>query len=267
MLFTRKVFLSALAAVSIPATGSGCAPSEQSAADEEKEPHFVLANSRFNSMDYLGAIEAFQESLEVNPRSAQAHYRLGQLFDTKQPDPAAAVFHYQEYLRLAKGAENAEIIRQRITACKQQLAADVMAMPTTPRAMKQIEELTETNRLLQSQVESLRASVQKWSDYADSLKVAARNNPAPQNNFPTSPSGSIQLPDDTTLPPIAFQRATTPIRVTPLPPPRPHTYVVKSGETLAGIARKQGISLRSLQAANSGLNPKKIHKGQTINLP
>lgn len=267
MLFTRRVFLSALAAVSLLASGSGCAPSESSSADEEKEPHFVLANSRFNSMDYLGAIEAFQESLEVNPRSAQAHYRLGQLFDTKQPDPAAAVFHYQEYLRLAKGAENAEIIRQRITACKQQLAADVMAMPTTPRAMKQIEELTETNRLLQSQVESLRASVQKWSDYADSLKAAAKNNSLPQNNFSSSSAGSVQLPDDTTMPPIAFQRATTPIKVTPLPPPRPRTCVVKSGETFAGIARKRGVSLPALQSANPGVNPKKLRTGQTINLP
>ena len=109
-------------------------------------------------------------------------------------------------------------------------------------------------------MESLRESVKKWSDYADSLKAAAKNNPAP-------PSGSIQLPDDTTMPLIAAQRATAPIRVTPLPPSRPHTYAVKSGETLAGIARKQGISLTSLQAANPGLNPKKIHKGQTINLP
>jgi LysM repeat protein len=266
MLFTGRFILSALTAMFLLAF-SGCSPMEQSAADEEKEPHFVLASSRFNSMDYTGAIEAFQESLEVNPRSAQAHYRLGQLFDTKQPDPAAAIFHYQEYLRLNKNAENAELISRRITDCKQQLAADVMAMPTTPRAMRQIEELTETNRLLQAQVEQLRESVKKWSDYADSLKASARNNSAPQNNFSATPNSAIQLPDDTTLPPATVERGTTPFRVTPLPPPRTRTYVVKSGETLASIARKQGVSLSALQGANPGVNPKKIRKGQTLNLP
>ncbi len=260
MLFWSRKNFHLLAAI-LCLAASGCAPSEPSAADEEKEPHFVLANSRFNSMDYLGAIEAFQEALEVNPRSAQAHYRLGQLFDTKQPDPAAAVFHYQEYLRLNKNAENAEVIRGRITECKRQLAADVMAMPTTPRAMKQIEELTETNRLLQMQVEQLRESVKKWSDYADSLKAAARNNPAPQNNFPAPAGGGIQLINP--APPAGTPRNTPPTR----PATKAHTYVVKSGETLAGIARKQGVSLSALQSANPGVNPKKIHSGQAINLP
>ena len=38
-------------------------------------------------------------------------------------------------------------------------------------------------------------------------------------------------------------------------------------ETLAAIARKYGISLNSLVAANPGLNPKKMRVGQTLNLP
>ena len=45
----------------------GCAPG-QGQSDDEKEPHFVLGKSRVNAMDYQGAIEAFEESLEVNPQ-------------------------------------------------------------------------------------------------------------------------------------------------------------------------------------------------------
>ena len=267
MLLPGRLIWSALTAMFLLAV-NGCSPTEQSLADEEKEPHFALANSRFNDLNYTGAIEAFQESLEVNPHSAQAHYRLGQLFDTKQPDPAAAVYHYQEYLRLAKNAENAEVIRERIAACKQQLATDVMAMPSTPRQLRQVEELTETNRLLQAQVESLRASVQKWSDYAESLKAAAKNNPASQNNFSTPSSGTSLLPEDMTPTTTDNKPHTTTVTRPPAQPTtKPHTYVVKSGETMAGIARKQGVSLTALQAANPGVNPKKIHKGQTLNLP
>src|SRR5581483_291685 len=107
---------------------TGCAPGQNSS-DEEKEPHFVLGQSRVNAMDFSGAVEAFEQSLEVNPHSAQAHYQLAMLFDTKISDPAAAIYHYQQYLKFESNAPNAAIIRQRIDACKQQLAADVLSLP------------------------------------------------------------------------------------------------------------------------------------------
>src|SRR5208283_1958228 len=98
---------------------SGCTPSGRSRLSEEKEPHFVLGKSRVNAMDYSGAIDAFTESLEANPRSAAAHFQLACLFDQKASDPAAAIYHYQEFLRLEPKAENAEVIKQRIYSCKQ----------------------------------------------------------------------------------------------------------------------------------------------------
>ena len=264
MSFWGRFYLSLLAALALAALG-GCAPSEPSAADEEKEPHFVLGNNRFNGLDYDGAIEAFQAALEVNPRSAQAHYRLAQLFDTKHPDPAAAIFHYQEFLRLNSQAENIEIIRQRIITCKQQLAADVLAMPTAPAAMKHLEDMTETNRLLQSKIEQLNGQVKQWSDYAASLQAAAKNNPpAPNNNS----SGSA-LPDDMSTPPSGSAPPPATHGKSPAPP-RPakaKTHVVAAGETLASIARKHGVSLGAIQAANPGVTPKKLRIGQTLNLP
>ena len=74
MSFLGKLSLIFLAALSLGLL-SGCSPSDQSQEDEEKEPHFVLGNNRFNTMDYPGAIEAFEQSLEVNPHSAAAHYQ------------------------------------------------------------------------------------------------------------------------------------------------------------------------------------------------
>ena len=49
--------------------------------------------------------------------------------------------------------------------------------------------------------------------------------------------------------------------------PKARTYTIKSGETMASIARKQGVSLTALQSANPGVNPKKLRAGQTVNLP
>jgi len=42
---------------------------------------------------------------------------------------------------------------------------------------------------------------------------------------------------------------------------------VAAGETLASIARKQGISLAALESANPAVNPRKLKAGQVLNLP
>ena len=106
-------FAFCLPAVLLGVALGGCAPG-QGQADDEKEPHFVLGQSKVNAMDYQGAVDAFEESLEANPRSAAAHFELGWLYEEKVPDPAAAIYHYQQYLKLEPNAENADLINQRI---------------------------------------------------------------------------------------------------------------------------------------------------------
>ena len=144
---------------------SGCLPSDQNQSDEEKEPHFVLGKSRINAMDYQGAVEAFEESLEVNPHSSAAHFELGWLYDEKESDPAAAIYHYQQYLKLCPTAGNTEVIKQRIESCKQELAADVLPLPSTPAAQTQITQLVEQNQQLQDEVN-------KWRAYFASQQAA-----------------------------------------------------------------------------------------------
>jgi LysM repeat protein len=242
-------FLSALALLF---AASGCMPSDSSALDDEKEPHYVLGKSRVNAMDYAGAVEAFTESLEANPRSAAAHFQLACLFDTKASEPAAAIYHYEEFLRLNPKANNAEVIRQRIYSCKQQLAADVMPLPSAPAAQKQLEDLADKNRRLQDEVD-------KWRAYYAAQQAAPKTSPAPNN---ASPAGLT--PDDVTLAPANNSANAAP---RPAPTAKPRTHVVAAGETLAGIARKAGVSLAALQAANPGVTPKKLRVGQSLNLP
>jgi len=82
---------------------------------------------------FTGAAGAFQDALETSPRSAAAHYQLAWLYENKLADPAAAIYHYQEYLRLDPKAGNPDVIRQHIYACKQQLAKDIMELPAPRR--------------------------------------------------------------------------------------------------------------------------------------
>jgi len=45
------------------------------------------------------------------------------------------------------------------------------------------------------------------------------------------------------------------------------TYVVQARDTLASISRKFNVKLESLAAANPGVDPRKIHPGQVLNVP
>jgi LysM repeat protein len=264
MSFWFRIYFSVLA-IGLGLTLGGCSPSDQSQLDEEKEPHFVLGNSRVNAMDYQGAIEAFQESLEVNPRSASAHFRLACLYDTKESDPAAAIYHYQEYLRLDPKADNAEVITQRIYSCKQQLATDVLQMPSAPAAQLQLEKLVEQNHELQRQVDTLKELVKQWINYAN--QKAAQPNPSPVPNNTQPVIASSPSPDDISSQPSITSQPAPAKNSGPAASPKLRTHTVVAGETLAAIARKSGVSLNSLLAANPGLNPKKLRVGQPVNLP
>ena len=268
MSFGSRFILSLLAA-GVGVALAGCSPAGQSQLDEEKEPHFVLGKSRVNAMDYEGAVEAFQESLEVNPRSASAHFQLAWLCDNKQNDPAAAIYHYRQFLKLNPKADNASVIQGRIETCKQQLAADVLQLPSAPAAQKQIEDLAEKNRQLQQQVDRLNDAMKQWNSWYASQQAAAKTGSPPPNNnlIPPQPVAS-QTPDDISAQtPGGTATSTAPKPAPPKSAKLPRTYTVAAGDTPASIARKYNVKLDSLLAANPGLEPKHLRVGQVLNLP
>jgi LysM repeat protein len=242
---------------------SGCTPAGRSQLSEEKEPHFVLGKSRVNAMDFQGAIEAFEQSLEANPHSATAHFELGWLYDEKTADPAAAIFHYQQYLKLNPNAENADVIKQRIYRCKQQLAADVLPLPSAPAAQQQLERLSEQNRQLQDETA-------KWRAYYASQLAAAKTNltltPVYREPQPAANPTPAQPAQTVSTTPAEANNINSPTNSKPITA-APRTHTVVAGETAMGITRKFGVKLSALQAANPGVNLSRIHTGQVLNLP
>jgi tetratricopeptide (TPR) repeat protein len=257
----RFRFVFFICAVLLSAALSSCSP-DQNSSDEEKEPHFVLGQSRINAMDYQGAIEAFEESLEVNPHSAQAHYQLAMLYDTKVPDPAAAIYHYEQYLKFDPNAPNASIIRQRIEACKQQLAADVLALPASSATQQQLENLIEQNRQLQDEVNKWRAY------YASQMSNAVPQNVSILSSTPTPTpiANSVMRNSPEQNNSVQTSRETVTHSTTAIVP-RSRTITVASGETAMAICRKHDIKLNALEAANPGINLSKLRVGQVLNLP
>ena len=230
--------------------------------DEEKESHFVVGRSRVNALDYHGAIESFTEALEANPRSAAAHFELGVLYAERESDPAAAIYHYGQYLRLRPDAGNAEMVRQLIFRLKQELAQTVLPVTTAAETQQQMERMADEVRQLREELAVAKNRLAERNAGAGvtpglGQQGVARTGSAIQNNAATlnraSLAGQIRNTDQT--------KRRTPVVVSR------RTHVVKSGETPSSIARRYSLKLESLLSANPGLNPRKMQVGQALTIP
>jgi LysM repeat protein len=242
---------------------TGCALTDASQVDEEKEPHFLEGKACVNSLDYAGAIESFEKALEVNPKSASAHFELGCLCDQREADPAAAIYHYEHYLKLRPNGENCERARARIIASKQELARAVSLGPVTQNLQRDFEQLTEQNKKLTEDNKTLRDELERWKAASPASRPPE---PASVTSSPTRAVqyASAQIPvSSSTAEAFGGPRSSRSNTV----PAGMKTHTVKPGETPAGIARKYGIKVDALMSANPRLEARRMQIGQTLAIP
>lgn len=236
---------------------AGCLPAGHSQLDEEKEPHFLSGKSRVSAMDYSGAVESFSKAVEVNPRSGAAHLELGWLYDQKQSDPAAAIYHYSKYLNLRANAPNADTIKNRIMACKQELARTVSLGPVTQSMQKELEQLMLRNKAMEEEIAKLKSYV---------TNLEAMTNRLTAQLVRTADPGMSQRQNITSGPAVSNESRNTSQTRTPVSPSG-RTHTVRSGETPTQIARKYNVSLSALQAANPRMNPTRMKPGDVLRIP
>ena len=246
-------FFRGVAAVLLCAGLNGCLPSGQGQFEEEKEAHYMAGKSCASSMDYPGAIEEFTKALKANPDSASAHFQLGWLYEEKEPDAAAAIYHYESFLKLRPNADNAEFVKQRINNCKQDLAKTVMPLPIPAGMQREFEQLIEDNKRLSADNERLRVALAGRSQPVPASPPSQTVTGVTQNPLPAETSGNSLRSGAATgaLPPGGAAR----------------THVVQPGETLVSIAKKHGVKLDDLLKVNPGLDPKRMRVGRRLNLP
>jgi LysM repeat protein len=248
---------------------SGCVPSNELAADEEKEPHFLEGRSRVNSLDYDGAIQSFENALTANPKSASAHFELGWLYDQRKNEPATAIYHYGRFLEAHASGEKAERARTRIVACKQELARTVTLAPISQSMQKEFDQLTEENRRLREENERWRAYFLRQSGQSSaSVPIVP---PAPSAKTPVvvvvknpqTSSDQVETTASATFgQEMGTSKAPAPSHLTAV-----KTHTVRTGETPLAIAKKYNIRVETLIAANPRLEPRRMQVGQTLNIP
>jgi len=234
---------------------SGCLPSAPR--DEEKEPYFLAGKSRVNTMDFKGAVESFEKAVEVNPKSAPAHFELGWLYDQKESDPAAAIYHYERFLKLSPNSGKEEMVKTRILACKQQLAQTVSLGPVTEKQQREFELLAEENKRLREEIEKWRASASRGQNPTNQTAAGSRTTrviqPAVSGQSASTGTSALNSADPGRSP-VALAAS-------------PRTHIVKAGETPSMIARKYGVKVEALMAANPGLDPRRLRVGQALAIP
>ena len=97
------------------------------------------------------------------------------------------------------------------------------------------------------------------------------SNPPIDTNAPpmTNPAGSNEAPV-TAVPPVVAPAPTPAPIPTEVPAPASAAgseYIVVAGDTLGKIAKKNGVSLRALEAANPDVNPKHLKVKQKLVIP
>ena len=220
---------------------ASCTPSSNSPLNEEKDPYITQGRKREASYDFSGAIESYHRALEVNPRNSLAHYHLGLIYEREDRDPAAAIYHFQRFLNLRPNSENGAMIRQHILGCKQALAKDVALGPISGEMQRRLDDLLQTNQRLEEENRSLKEHLVRLQNAGTATATASPSHPP----TPSSP------PAQTTAPPS----------------PTARTHTVQKGDTYYSIARRHGISTSSLQAANPGVDPRRLRIGQQLKLP
>lgn len=89
--------------------------------------------------------------------------------------------------------------------------------------------------------------------------------PAPAPDTNTLPPEPALTPAPTPVQPEAY--APAPVAPQPVVPEQSKEYVVARGDTYSSIAQKNGVSVRAIEQANPGVDPRRLQIGQKLQIP
>ena len=220
-------------------------------------------------MDYTGAIDEFEKAWKPTRAMPRRIFELGWLYEKPEPEPdsAAAIYHYQQFLKLRPTADTAEAVRQRVMNCKQDLAKAVLPLTSAPGVQHDLEQLVQENKQLKAEVEQWRAYFKAQPTNHPVLQVSTSLPPIPH----VQPTQTVQSIDTAQVPRRcgAILTPQTPGTTSRIPPrTSARTYTVQPKDTFASISRKFNVKLDALTAANPGVDARKLASGQgAVNIP
>lgn len=173
---------------------AGCEQAFQSGSARALEK----ADRKAGEGDYRAAVDLYEAALDGTARTAEVHWKLAVLCETKLKDPLAALHHYRRYLEVAPEGDHAKDAKESVREGESRAVATLSRGELISR--EDSVRLKNENLSLQKQIAELRATMRERSmpPKTNAAEERARRNP----------------------------------------PPGSRTYTVLPGDTLASIARK-----------------------------
>lgn len=231
------------------------------------------------------AVQHYESALDGTMLSAEAHYRLGLLYEDQLKNPVAALHHFERYLELAPQGQFATDVKTYADRLRLTIVSNLADGSIIPA--REAARLKNENLELQKQVAELRRGQQPSRGAAPepqapavarpsvppALVVAATPPPAP-------PASSVPEPEVRRAIPVHAAEATDavssagvqPVQPAPAPLAAARMHTVVQGDTLAGLARKyygKGGQWQKIADANKETlpDPTKLKIGMVLKIP
>ena len=241
---------------------------------EQRETSFVEGQNFAIQGQKEKAIASFEQAVLANPSNASAHLALGDLY-YGQLEFIDAAYHYHRYVQLMerRGQRPDISAGDNLRNCEMQMAIKFSRELSRQQNDLEIENLRRQITEKEGTIQQLRSELLQRSP-TNQVAIAAAgggNSPRPSasDQNPSSRTGTPQAPAPSEA---VVSGGSTNRPTTAGAPERPRaasgkSHSVRSGETPSIIARKYGVTVKALMAANPGVNPNRLKVGTVLKLP
>lgn len=224
---------------------AGC---EGRGGSDAAHPVFIRAEQCRTAGDYAAAAAQYKRFLRQRPESAVGHLSLASVYDENLDEPALAIYHYREYLRIEPESPDAEVIAAWLRNAEMKYrdrlnSLDFPEQPADPAASDEL------NRMRRQNANLKRLLLAKQREI-DTLRQSGDREVAPP------PTGRVMAPAEAGAAPEHRSEAAV--------------HVVEPGDTLGKIARKYyGSSdrYRPIMEANNLSSSSILRVGQQLIVP
>lgn len=241
--------------------------------------------------EFQKAVECYEAALDGTMLTAEAHYRLGLVYEDKLKNEVAALHHFERYLELAPQGQFATEVkgyvgRLRLVIVSRLAEGNVVPAQEAARLKNENLELRQELTVLRDQqgkakTAATRAAAAATPTGRPALAAIPAGTPPPLPlEAPPQPEVRRALPAAAVAPAAAGQpvpagtqaamavAAATPATVTAAP----QSYTVVSGDTLSKISRKfyrSSADWQKIAEANKAIlpDPTKLKPGMVLTIP
>ncbi len=197
---------------------------------------YEQAEQKRSAQDYRSAVSFYEKALDSTTKAADAHFRMGMIYDANLDDAVGAVHHFKRYLEMQPNGPHAKEAHANLDRIELKLATSLAGGTLITHA--EAAKLRQDNKDLRDQ-------------------LAQRPTPPPPG---APPAGGV----------VTGKTAAREAERHPAPGTR--TYQVQPGDSLASISRKfygNKTRAKDIQDANMNNVPdeRKLKPGVTLIIP